>query len=517
MMNKNTLTLIALLATSLSVMAQGERNLRGESEYAYDEMMQLWHNTGNAAGMQIDSVRKHGVAEFAFDRRVGSYHRVQEGSQQNNLSFFTERYQPIGKYLCGYGSFRFNNGSTEDRAWSDVIRTYNSNPFISGSSVAGRYDHQDFTLAARVGTIELNGWRVGMALDYGVADLSRLRDPRSRSRLLDYKLMPSVTYTMGSSTVGVAGWYNRRKEKMPTLTTVQNNPNLYYYQMSGLDAISGNVGGYSGFSREYVNHAFGAELEYGYKAAGFSSVNTLSIEQQQESIYEQYKREPGKYFVYNYGFSTQNRIVRTSVVHQLDAEARWQQGYADEYRPQLIIEKDSVKGYSSYRYENMLTYRKRYQIETLDAQLHYRANFVKGKAVRSYAGITAQLQKVSQKHLLPTSTFDLQTLFVNAEYGHALLSGNRLWITADAGYHFAQKADIVLSNPDSDYAREVLIKDMDYYSANCFRGRLSVRYQFPVTLKKKHSLCYVKAWGETLQAQNSFSGNNFGISLGIFN
>lgn len=34
--------------------------------------------------------------------------------------------------------------------------------------------------------------------------------------------------------------------------------------MSGLDAVSGTVGGYSGFAREYVAHIFGAEGAYGY-------------------------------------------------------------------------------------------------------------------------------------------------------------------------------------------------------------------------------------------------------------
>ena len=105
---------------------------------------------------------------------------------------------------------------------------------------------------------------------------------------------------------------------MPSLTTVQNNPNLYYYQMSGIDAITGTIGGYSGFAREYVNHAFCGELSYGYRSSHVRTVNAISIARETESILEQYEREPGKYVAYKYGVSSQNRIVGDKIIHQLD-------------------------------------------------------------------------------------------------------------------------------------------------------------------------------------------------------
>ncbi len=517
MMNKIKVTVAVLLGLCQHGMAQDSKSNDTESAYQYDNLVQLWRNTGNSAGIGIDSTRNRGVAEFSFAHREGSYHRVQEGASMNDFSFFTERYQNIGKHLYGYGSFNFNTGSTHDRAWSDVMRTYESNPFIAGSSVAGRYDHQNFGLKAQVGTTDLGALRLGMGVEYGVGDLSRLRDPRSRSRLLDYKVQPAVTYTTGNSTLGISGFYDRRKEKMPTLTTVQNTPNLYYYQMSGLDAVSGTVGGYSGFQREYVMHAFGAELQYGYRTQYVSSLNAINIEQQEEYIYEQYKREPGKYFAYNYGLKSQNRIIRSNVTHQIDAEVKWQQAYADEYRPELIIEIDSLKGYNSYHYVNELTYNKRYQMEKVEGSVRYRANLLKGKTINSYFGIAGQYGSLSQKHLLPSSTFNLQQLSFFAEYGQAILKNQRLWIEATLGYMAVMKADMNLADESSDYAREVLLHDMNYYDANCMRGCLSIKYHFPVKFKNMKNMCYVKAFAKTVQAQHSLNANTFGITLGFFN
>ncbi len=515
MMNKYFISAMFMCMTSQSVFSQDKAPLMDEGEYRYDDVMQLWLNTNNASCIGIDSVDTHGLAQFCYNTSDGSYHRVQEGKSHNELSFFTERYQKIGKSLYGYGSFNFNNGSTNDRAWSDVMRTYNSNPFISGSSVPGRYDNQGFALTAKVGTVDMNGLRLGMGIDYTVADLSRLRDPRSRNRLLDYKVIPSLSYTTGGNTFGLSGYYQRRKEKMPSLTTVQNNPNLYYYQMSGLDAITGTVGGYSGFAREYVNHAFCGELSYGYRSSHIRTVNAVSMTKETESILEQYKREPGQYISYKYGFSSQNRIVGDKIIHQLDLSASFEQAYADEYRPQLVITIDSVSGHSSYKYDNLMTYKKRYQMEMLDCKLLYQANFTNNSKIIRFAGAEVKLHDVNQKHLLPSSEFVYRTMTVNARYGQALFS-NHLWINAEVGYLISLKASLSLSNPDTDYAREVLISDMNYYDADAFRGKLSILYQMPVTIKGNRNMWFIKAYGETIRAKHSLNGSMYGLSMGLF-
>lgn len=485
--------------------------------WRYDEALQLWRNTQSAAGLAKDSTRNRGIAEFAFERNEGSYRRVQEGSSMNEYSFFTERYQHIGKYLYGYGSFRFTEGTTKNRAWSDVMRTYESTPYISGSAVPGRYDHQDFALTARVGTVSLGHWNLGLGLDYKVGDLSRLRDPRSRNRLLDYKITPAVAYSMGNHTVGVAGYYNRRKEKMPTLTTVQNIPNLYYYQMSGMEFASGTVNGYIGFSREYVNHAYGAEFEYGFRSEAFRSLNTLKMEKASDYIYEQYLRQPGRYNTYEFDFTSQNRFVTSSAIHELDVKAGITQGYADENRPQLVITTDPVHGYNSYHYENLMTFRKRYQYEAFDVEMRYRANFVKGQEVKKYVGVSAMLSGSTQKHKLPESQFDKRYVDINAEYGQGLLRNNRLWVMLDLGYHISSKTDLALADADSDYAKGVWLADMNYYKANAFKGMISVKYQFPLTVKKATSTWFVKGFAQTVKAQHSLDATTFGFSFGLIN
>ena len=509
-MNKSLIqVLLALLALLVPSASSAQ-----EAHYRYADATQLWRLTDNAAGLSLDSGFNRGIAHFDLQHHEGDYRRVQEGGQQNQLSFFTERYQRIGHLLVGYGSFRFGMDRTKDRAWCDIMRPYNANPYFSGSSVSGKYDTQQFDLTAAVGTIQMWGFTGGIRLDYQVGDLSRLRDPRSRSELLDYKLTPSLTYTSGQHTLGISGHYRRRKEKIPSMTTVQQDPNLKYYLMTGMEQATGITGGYSGYSREWVDHRFGAALSYGFIHNATRSLSTLSIERGSEDVLGQYKYEPGHYVSYRYGLTSYNRMEKGRLLHQLDLAAHYEQAYADEYRQQLIQERDAEKGYTSYSYETLIKFKKRYQVKHLTADLHYRCSVAEDDAVNTYAGLRAALNQAENKHLLPTSSLEYNHLDFTLEGGTSL---GRFVIDAEAGYHVSSKADLALADATTDYATQVLLPDMQYYDANYWRGHLQVTYQFPLTLKGTRSTWFVRAYGDYLKTNNSLDASTIGLSIGLYN
>jgi hypothetical protein len=495
-----------------------------EGQYRLYDATQLWHLTDNAAGLGLDNSENRGYAEFGLEHSSGDYRRVQEGGQRNQLTFETERYQHIGGFLVGYGHFLFDMDRTKDRAWADVMRPYDSNPFYGGSSVRGKYDQQLFDLTAAISTIPIplagesldRELTLGMQLDYKVGDLSRLRDPRSRSELLDYKVTPAATYSFGNSTVGLSGHYRRRKEKIPNMTTVQTDPNLIYYQMTGLGEATGVVGGYSGYNREWVNHQFGAELSFGYNHKNLKTLNTVGINCGKEDVWGTYKYSPGCYTSYIYKAASHNRISTGNWLHAIDIEAEWQQAYADEYRQQLIQEKDPEKGYTSYHYETQIEYRKRQQLTTIDASLHYRLNSVVEQKINGYAGAIVQFTGSDTKHLLPSSELEHQRLNISLEGGNAQLH-DRLWIEATATYSQATRAKLDLADPTTEIAQQVLLPDMEYYDSNYWRGQLSVKYLFPVKLKGIRSTFYVKAYGDYINAQHSLNRKTVGVSFGLYN
>ena len=523
MTNKKFLAGLVLLVCLVSIDC-----LAQEETYRYADATQLWRLTDNAAGLALDSSANRGVSFFDLQHNESDYHRIQEGTQRNQLQFYTERYQQISALLVGYGSFRFDMDHTKGRAWCDVMRPYNSNPFFSGSSVSGKYDTQQFDLTAALGTRQLWGFTGGLRLDYSVGDLSRLRDPRSRSELLDYKLAPSLTYSTGSHTVGIAGHYNRRKEKIPSMTTVQQDPDLKYYLMTGMEQATGTTGGYSGYNREWVDHRFGAELTYGYNNGNVKSLSSVTIERGSEDVLGTYKYEPGHYTSYRYGLASHNRISSDRMLHQIDLTAGYEQAYADEYRQQLVQERDAEKGYTSYHYETLITFKKRYQVKQLNADLHYRLSAVDGSTsttvpegspagITSYIGAKATLHQAENKHLLPASSLEYTHLDFALEGGTSLLKNRQLWLDAEAGYHLSTKADLQLTDATTDYAAGVLLPDMQYYDANYWRGHLALTYQFPLSLKGKRTTAFVSAYGDYLSADHGLNGSTVGLSFGLFN
>ena len=541
MKNKRYITILAILLTTCTIYAQQTASALGE--YRYDDATQLWRLTDNAAGLGIDTTRNRGFAQIGYYHHSGDYTRVQEGTRSNQLRFETERYQKIGKYIYGYGRFDFDYGRVNNRTWCDVRRPYNSNPYFSGSAIMGKYDFQDFNFTAALGSAAIGKWHFGMRLDYNVGDLSRLRDPRPRSQLLDYKITPAVTYSFGKNTFGLSGNYHRRKEKIDGVKTIQSDATIMYYNMTGLEHALGTVSGYSGYQREWVDHRFGAELTYSYKSDRYNMIAAATIDRGSENILGQYEKEEGKYVDYNYGFSIRNRIKAENLLHEVDFSLGYEQSYADEYTQKFKAENNDeikTKTYSyehrlpdgtievrdstitqtypvsSQYYETLLVMKKRFQVKVFSTDLHYRLNFTDGNRVKSYVGTRFTVNSVKNKYILPESSLHYDGYNLSFEGGTSLLK-QRLWIDAGMAMHFNRKADLFLSDPTTDYAQGVLIPDMDYYRANYVQGSLSLTYQFPITIKKKQTMWYARCNGDWLRANNNRHAASFGVTLGMFN
>ena len=214
--------------------------------------------------------------------------------------------------------------------------------------------------------------------------------------------------------------------------------------------------------------------------------------------------------------ASHNRIKSGALLHHLDLDMDFTQGYADEYRQQLIQEKDAQKGYTSYRYETQIEYQKRYQVKTTNASFHYQVSVIDGPAIDSYAGLRFSMQHASNKHLLPLSDFQYDHFNVQVEAGKAFFN-KQLWIDLSGTYHFAKNVELNLADATTSYAQNVWLADMDYYHANYWQGHAEVKYNFPLTIKHTPSRWYVKAYGDYLRTNNHLDQKMVGLSIGIFN
>lgn len=518
-MNRRYILSACVVTAALGMQAQtGVPQSKGTYEYA--DAVQLWQNAQNPAGLSRDTLPDRGVTYMELSLWKGTHHRVQDGNKRHDLQFISERYQSIGKYLYGYGRFAFDMGRTFNRAWSDVMRSHHTNPYFSGSSIPGKYDHQHFDLTAALATVPLHAFTYGLRLDYRVGDLSRLKDPRSRSNLADYKLTPGVTLRFGEHTFGVSAYYHRRKEKIPNITTVQTDPNLKYYTFTGMEHANGVTGGYSAFTREFVNHEFGGELAYEFKYDGFRSLNTIHYAHGKESTWGDIKYSPGAYRTTTYGLRSQNSLQGERHLHLVDLEANVQKGKADEYRQELVTEKNPDTGIESSYWNTLLTYASRYTVSLVDATLHYRLAQTNpdAQATTAYAGVRLGYRSAEDKYNLPNSSLTVRHLDASAEGGYAFLrrANRALWVEAEAGYCASLTADIDLADATTEYAQQVLMPDMTYYGASYAHGKVQVQYQMPVKIKQHTNVWFVRATGQYLKTNKQTEAHFLGFSLGVY-
>lgn len=479
----------------------------------------IWNTTNNAAGIGRDTIVSFGQLTAAASHTAGDFHRVQDGGTRNDVSFSALRYQKAGKYIVVKGMFDFNAGRTKDRAWCDVMRPYESNPFISGSSVKGKYDHLMFSLNGQVATIPLRRLTYGIGLDYNVGDLSRLRDPRSRVQLANYRITPSITIALtDSSVLGFEWHYNRRKEKLLSLTTVQSDPNLEYYVMTGLENAVGTIGGYNGYSRQYVSHRIGSELSYRLKHHRLTSLNAVAYEGEVEYVTGSYKYEPGRFFSRKGTLMSENRIVLSSNdAHQLsflrvDMHASHTEAYADEYKQELITTKDAITGIDTKRWHTLIRYSKRYQLQLTDVDARLclgRSEMQHGieNQIRSIA-IAAHLYDANSEHVVSDSYLTYRRFDVAAE-GNIEVLPNTLGVSASVGYSFACKANLVLADESSAMAQAVLLPDMDVISSDAIPLKAAITYSHSMLGNK---LIMATLSGNMLRG-NSQSRNSVAFSI----
>ena len=299
------------------------------------------------------------------------------------------------------------------------------------------------------------------------------------------------------------------------MTTVQTNPNLAYYTMTGLENATGTIGGYNGYMREYVNHEFGAELDYGFGGQQWKSVNALTLRIGREYVYGQYKYEPGTYRNIIYGLASRNRLQQGSLLHHFDVQIVYEMGSADEYKSERISTTDAESGVTSVEWRKILEYKKRYQLKKLDADLHYRLSWVENQVLLGYVGLQYQLQNVSNKYLLYTSEQKNTGSTIQIEGGRSLFD-RHLWVEGTFDYHISHKADLTLADATTDYAQAVLLPDMAYYEANYWKAHLAVTYQFPLTIKGYIGQWFIKAYGSYLKTNNSMKSQTAGLSFGVY-
>jgi len=493
-----------------------------------------WGISNNAAGLALEDYNQHGQSEISGYLSGGDLHRSQEGDAINGITFKTDRYDRITPKFIVWGSFKFDMNRETNRAWSDVIDTYGGTPYIFGSAIQADYDSQFFDFKAKIAHHTTDRLKLGASINYLVGDVSRLRDPRSRSFLADYSISPAITYNFTDRfTLGATLSYRYRKEKMPNVTTVQEDPNFNYYPMVGLEngeeprlnpgAENGNgiLRGFNSFRRQFVSDFWGAELQGSYQVGSLKWITSLGYEIENQEVLGDTRRSPGEYLSDRFEFSSRILVDKGVLSHSASVKANLYSAQANEFIQSLNEIRDPATGITSKEWITNFVYRNQYEVDRMNLDLSYKLTQLDNNrsSYRWYVGADVNFSAFENRYNVPLSYIKVGALKSTISGGVRLFNFKRhtICLEADLGYQFSTRADLLLNSYENDLAKNIWIPDAEFYGANQFVVKANVNYSFPIETRKLSMSGYLRIFTDNRLSDSSRFGNwiGNGVAFGI--
>lgn len=524
-------TLIILITIPLALLSQQEIRLSGH-ELITEKYS--WLNTGNAAGLGRYNIQSHGISQLSYSSESGSYHRAQEGNSLSGINFYTERYDKLGKHLNVWGSFHFTMDREKERAWSDVISTYENSPYIFGSSVPGSYDRQMFDFKVKAATNK-GMIRYGLGIDYKVGDLSRLRDPRTRVFLADYAAIPSVTIQLAPEhTLGLGASVRYIKEKMPNITTVQTDPNLAYYTFYGMENAEAITGGFKSFERQFESYLYGGQIQYELTLNNNSLLIDAGIVSHNQEIIEENKKTPGTYKDLNYYANLFYTHSTTNFLWKATVKSEMTLGAANENLQELQSFNDTITGVNSKNWVTIFTYKNRYISNDYKLQASVKVHRTEN-ATTDYkwnAGVEAGIHSFLIRYNLPFSEMTVNRINIGMSGNYRLLNTqhNSIHLGASIKYLFSISNKLTLNalantapatgastfeTGTYNVAQNVVIPDFEYYSKQATQAGIECVYDRTLNLKKSKMTGYLKVGYNYTSSAADTNRRGYSVTIGI--
>lgn len=499
------------LAASLVLHAQRPADFR---QREMEVLSQPFSLTNNAAGMGLSQPSAGSNTALRLYDEAGDYHLTQRGSEEFGFNFSTVRYDSFSSKLFMRGSFYYNLSREKNRPWSDVIDPWFSIPYIYASAVAKDYASHNCGLSFDLYTAPLANWiSVGVRTKYKVADISGLLDPRPRTGYLDWQAVPSALVTLGAHHIGLDFGYGYSKERLNNLTTIQTDPRIVYYKMTGLEHLDGAVLAYKGFKRQFEGGRFLGDLSYNYAAGPLSVLVSGGAEFSELKAIGDKMQITGTYNYWEYNGLIDATYRARGLVHNLRVEGRYKDAGADEYIQELVATKNPETGVTTQTWETLYIYGNRYMLGTWNVDASYR---LYGNIWS--AGLAGSMEGFRKNYYLPSSHFisSALNLSLNGSVQLFKVKEHKMELSLSGGFRKSLGTDMELSE-DNVYVQEVLVPDRAYYDKDVILASGSLVWIFPLNLGKAGlASAYLRFDGGYKQALQGGRLYRAEVTVGLF-
>lgn len=527
MMRKYISIAILTIAISLQANAQSEAQLPlTHNAFEMGLIKAQWFGSANISGFGLDSIQQVSSVQLGYHSQEGKLHRVQEGGKMGAARFEANRFMSIGNYYL-YGNFNFEQSRSQDKSWADVLDPYNSGPMIYGSNIKAPYDWQSFGLSVRLGSRKQARLMHGVSAKYQVGELTRQRDPRSLTDFIDYSIAPSISYQISDNTrLGANLTYRFKKESLESFKTIQDNPLISYYVLSGMDNYKVLLGqtSYNSFSRYFNNDYWGGDLQV-QQNLGRNSKLMLSggfTKMNQAVEGGSYREKPGN-FDQNIFRGSADLIINSSKgFHHIALAGGYINSGSSENIQELSVTTNPETKEVSKEWITLYTYKDRFVSDDVNLKADYSYHRFKADNKNEYKwmmGAGVEYTSFDKKYRVPSSNIAASRLYthIKGAYQVDMKNGKSLHFSLQMGYAPSLKTKVEgLQN--NDYSKNVIEPDFEkYYKKDFVEALLNIRYEMPLSIKKSSMNLFIDLYAKnttSVQAKKEHLSTS-GLSIGI--
>ena len=265
-----------ITATSTNFLyASNGDSLRQHSSLSSEKILHLktvWSESGNAASLHFfDIQQKIGAAYLNYNYENGDYHLFQNEKELNEIGFSTNGYVTLNKWKF-YGDFNYLNNKSKGVNWTDMLKSYDDNPYILGDSVGGTYYKEYFKMRGK-GAWQVNDrLTLGFDIKYDAGVGARRKDPRPKNTTTTFDISPALIIGFNRVKLGANFRYVGSKEDV-VLTTVTDS--IYsFFHFKGLGAFTSSV---EQDKRSNGSNLFGGGFQFNYAGNSFKNLTEVNF------------------------------------------------------------------------------------------------------------------------------------------------------------------------------------------------------------------------------------------------
>jgi hypothetical protein len=492
------------LTTGIKTVGQEAIKVQEKCLYHFDDLQrkQTWTESYNGAGLHFIDFSSSSFIEAYFGKNNGSLVKYYDSENSLDYGLRTSSYTKIKKTTF-YGSVDYNNFIGQDMRYSGLIYPERYLLSVANDNPAEKRK-ESYKLNGGFATPITKNLFFGFQINYETANMSKMKDLRHNTKLLDFETTAGLIWTKGSFNFG-ANYYYRKFHEDVTFSKVTDDEvlfNGYLYKGLWFGLFDNWSDEALNLSRPFTDVLNGGSVQIEYVKNNFRFHNEITYKRQEGMT------GPGADRAYS---ESQADIYEYKGVLQLEQEnlrhyLRLKSKYEDAVNYDKVTNSERIGGMTIIYYYglNKAFSRRNYNLNAqyelaigglkcnpdwdISAEYNYMSAaslssliapfyFTQDMQIHSFAG------KVRKNFLFDKGMIDL-----SLSGGFSKGDGNRLKQHMISGASDQITEDII-----PDHSEDLLKREFEYMTAGKAFGEIGFRYSKFIVGKNNSGSAYLDA------------------------